>query len=86
MVAPTNKVQANQINKGRPSPNGFDFLTYVHKKLVDKASPNNSLGYSEVYKILGQSFCFTKSTSKQVLSGMQDRGLLTKQKRGCLLC
>lgn len=86
MVTPTNKVQVNLINKGRPSPNGFDFLIYVHKKLVGKASPNNYLAYSEVYKILGQNFCFTKQISKQLLSDMHDRGLILKQKRRCLLC
>ena len=86
MSVPTNNVQACQIYKRRPSPNGFDFWSYVHKKLVDKASPYNKLCYSEVYKILGQNFCFSKAISKQVLTGMQERGLLTKQKRGCLLC
>jgi hypothetical protein len=83
MVSPK---KAFVMQKFKQRPPKFNFFNYTLNKLSQKADHKNFIRYADTYKILGQTFCFAKQTSKEVLDDLEVMGLLEKKKRGIELC
>ena len=62
----------------------FDFTSLSLEYLREK-SGNGFVHYHDVYRHLGRRFSINKPLCKRLLSDMEQRGFLEKQKRGVKL-
>lgn len=60
----------------------FDFFQIAQAHLLEKADHHMFLKYCDLYRTLGQRYCFNRETSKALLRAMKENKLIAMEKRG----
>jgi len=74
-----NSLVGQEILKERPC---FDFYVHAYRYLLWKANSNNFIRYHMVYQYACRNFKLPKRTVKLLLTELEQRGMIRKEKRG----